>query len=59
MNIRNGEVKVIKKIEKKIQNNVDVEMVMDEGEVDRPNVDDAPLGEALLASSSRKKSPRK
>ena len=55
MNIENSEVKVRTKIEKKIQNDVGVEMVMDEGEVDRSNVDDAPLGEAPVAPSSRKK----
>ena len=55
MNTGNSEVKVRTKIEKKIQNDVGVEMVMDEGEVDRSNVDDTPLGEAPVAPSSRKK----
>ena len=55
MNIGNSEVKVRIKIEKKIQNDVVVEMVMDEGEFYRSNVDDAPLGGAPVAPSSRKK----
>ena len=53
-NIGNSQGKVRKEIEKKIQSDVGVEMVMVEGEVGRSNIDCAPLGEVTAAPSSKK-----